>query len=236
MWLALLAGGALASFVAGRAGATGVPSSRPLRYAGTLLGPDERPLEGEHNISLTLSDTAEEDTTPLCQQSTSALALEHGRFSLELPDTCVDAVANNPDVWVEVWVDGQSFGKVKVSAVPFALEAAHATNADVARAFGGDGPLGLGRQWFSGRVVDGLLPEGSPFRFIGDPALTRVVDGVCPEGSTVVSGGGDAGEATGNYLRESRPVSDTSWRVACAGPAGEVSCASYNLVCARIGP
>ena len=222
--------------MAGRAGASGIPSSRPLRYAGTLLGPDERPLEGEHNVALTLSDTADEDTTPLCQEPSTRVVLDRGRFSLELPDACVDAVANNPDVWIEVMVDGQSFGKVKLAAVPFAVEATHAASAEVARAFGGDGPLGLGRQWYSGSVVDGQLPEGSPFRFIGDPAVSPVIDGVCPEGSTVVSGGGDAGERSGNFLRESRPVNDRSWRVACANATGDVPCTSYNLVCARIGP
>src|SRR5262245_222462 len=82
LWVTLLAGSALASFVAGRAGASGIPSLHPLRYAGMLLGPDERPLEGEHNVALTLSDTADEDTTPLCQQPSTGVVLERGRFSL----------------------------------------------------------------------------------------------------------------------------------------------------------
>jgi hypothetical protein len=59
-------------------------------------------------------------------------------------------------------------------------------------------------------------------------------DCTCPAGTAVVSGGADA--ATGNWIRESRPVATNVWRVACANMQGQhIVCTQASAVCARMG-
>jgi hypothetical protein len=68
--------------------------------------------------------------TSVCNTSSTAIALDSGRFSVALPDACASAVKASPDLWAEVLVNGGSLGRTKINAVPYALEAGHATNAD----------------------------------------------------------------------------------------------------------
>jgi len=64
-----------------------------------------------------------------------------------------------------------------------------------------------------------------------------VIDCTCPTGTFVVSGGGDAGQGSGRFIRESGPISNTVWRVTCANSAGaDFLCVTYHLLCSRIGP
>jgi hypothetical protein len=51
-------------------------------------------------------------------------------FQLSLPKACSDAISDNPDVWSELEVDGVPFGRTKLGAVPYAIEAQHALTAD----------------------------------------------------------------------------------------------------------
>ena len=55
-----------------------------------------------------------------------------GRFSVPLPAACATAVQGNPNVFVEVIVDRTPLGRAKAGAVPYAIEAGHATSADTA--------------------------------------------------------------------------------------------------------
>ena len=136
--LAVLAG-LSGAFIAGRAVADGIPGTEPLNYAGTLLGASGTPLTGDHAILLRLWSELEAGNV-LCTRPEAVVTLELGRFSLPLPDACADSVKNNPDVWVEVVVDSVSLGRAKIGAVPYAIEADHATRAtNVAVSTNGEG-------------------------------------------------------------------------------------------------
>jgi hypothetical protein len=124
--------GTAAGFVA-RARAAGVPQADVLTYTGYLESEPGVALEGAPAIELRLfasDDAAEPECTA---ESTAGAALVAGRFQLALPKKCVDAVHAQPDLLAEVKVDGQSLGKTKLGAVPYALEAAHAVEATTAK-------------------------------------------------------------------------------------------------------
>jgi hypothetical protein len=123
---------AAAGFVA-RARAAGVPDADALTYTGYLESEPGVPLEGEPAIELRFfasDDAAEPECTA---ESAAGASLVAGRFQLALPQKCVDAVHTLADLLVEVKVDGQSLGKTKLGAVPYALEAAHAVDATNAK-------------------------------------------------------------------------------------------------------
>lgn len=63
-----------------------------------------------------------------------------------------------------------------------------------------------------------------------------IVDCTCPSGSFVVSGGAAANDATGESVRESRPISTTAWRMTCLSGTTSVLCANYNLLCSILSP
>jgi hypothetical protein len=111
-----------------RARASGVPSTGALSYAG-VLDDANGPISGSHNIQVVLYDAAAGGNN-LCQTTSSAINVANGQFSLLLPDTCTAAVAGNPNVWVDVFVDGADTGTTKIGAVPYAVEANHTSNAD----------------------------------------------------------------------------------------------------------
>jgi hypothetical protein len=78
--------------------------------------------------------TAETGGSSGCQVVDDVATFDAGRFSVVLPDTCTQFVQSTPDVWVQVLLDGVSFGRTVVGAVPFAVEASHAVAADTAAA------------------------------------------------------------------------------------------------------
>ncbi len=122
--------GALAvAFLTGRVLASGIPATGALTYAGLLQDASGAPLPGSHNIQVMLWSMATGGTTPLCQTTSTSIALDAGRFSLVLPDACTTAVQANADTWVDVLVDGGSLGRTKLGAVPYAVEASHAASA-----------------------------------------------------------------------------------------------------------
>ena len=111
-----------------RARASGIPSTGALSYAG-VLDDANGPITGSHNIQVILYDAATSGNA-LCQTASAALNLSNGQFSVLLPDACTTAVAGNPNVWVDVLVDGSDLGATKIGAVPYAVEANHTPNAD----------------------------------------------------------------------------------------------------------
>jgi hypothetical protein len=121
------------AMIVGRALAGAVPTTKPLRYAGQLEDVDGNALSGERAIQINLwNEDAPDDNLPLCQVSNAKVPLDAGRFSLELPEACENAIKKQPNTQVEVLVDGVSLGKRKLGAVPYALEAAHALSAEQA--------------------------------------------------------------------------------------------------------
>lgn len=110
-----------------------VPSDVGVVYSGTIVD-NGAPLTGTHAIAVSLFADAT-TTSVLCNiaQDQSA-ALTQGRFSIALDSTCAAKLhLATSDVFVEMQVDGHTIGtRNPINAVPFALEATHATTADSA--------------------------------------------------------------------------------------------------------
>jgi hypothetical protein len=242
-----------------RAAASGIPSTNALSYAG-VLEDSNGPINGSHDIQVIFYDAATAGNN-LCQSITAARSITDGHFSVQLPDACTTAVGANPNVWADVLVDGSDTGRTKIGAVPYAVEAKHTSNADIATnaavaAYAADaghassadkatsantatlaqtasalaaGPIGTGLTVFS---MDGAV--NAPCAIASGYAA--VVDCTCPSGTFIVSGGGAANQGVGQFLRESRPTSATTWRVTCSSTTADVLCYSYNLTCSRLGP
>ncbi|MBN1609020.1 MAG: hypothetical protein JW940_20500 [Polyangiaceae bacterium] len=133
MLLCLATTGLIAgAFLAGRVLAAGIPAAGALTYSGVLEGENGEPLTGKHTVEVRFWAAESGGDNALCTNYGQEVALESGRFSVALPDGCTDAVKAHPDLWVEVVVDGASLGRAKAGAVPFAVEAGHATSADSA--------------------------------------------------------------------------------------------------------
>lgn len=216
--------------VVARVRAEGAPAGAgALTYSGRLEDAAGEPLEGPRNVALAVYDSASAGAR-VCELQPTEVGLEHGRFDLALPADCAGAVAQSPNLWVEVQVDGASLGRAKLGAVPYALEAQHAVSAstaDVARTLA-DGP------------IDGALTSFTiPGATLAAPCVLtagQIVDCTCPAGSFVHAAGADAGAATGAHVRESRALNATTWRLTCAAGTADVRCRTYHLMCSRVGP
>jgi hypothetical protein len=111
--------------------AEGAPTDEPLFYAGTVSSKDGEPLDGTHAIEVSLVGAASGGSA-LCSASAPQASVSLGRFRVELPSGskgCREVVANTPDTWIEVTVDGTVFPRSKVGAVPYAIEADHSKSA-----------------------------------------------------------------------------------------------------------
>lgn len=113
---------------AGGALAEGVPSLQPLSYSGSLLDAGV-PVDGARGIVLTLWDDplSTDAARRVCTTLAGTITVVKGRYRVPLHDACAAAVRANPDLYVEVSVDGTSLGRRKLSAVPYSLEAGNAT-------------------------------------------------------------------------------------------------------------
>jgi hypothetical protein len=210
--------------------ADGIPDVSPLYYSGTLIEGGQ-PVTGTRAITLNLWADGTTAGTPLCQTVASTASVTGGRFRIALAGLCKAALNQNNSAWIEVVDGATSVGRAKIGAVPYAVEADHAVAATSA---------GTASSLAAGPIVGSLaiynVPGGAlaaPCALVGAPG---VVDCTCPVGTFVVSGGGDAGQATGRFIRESRPITTSSWRVTCAAATADVLCAMYSLVCSRVGP
>jgi len=119
----LLVGGASIGYLTGRARASGIPATQALTYAGVLSDAAGTPLTGSKNVQVLLFDAAT-GGNQLCATTPSPMMLQAGAFQIALPDACTAAVQAGSNVWVDVFVDGASVGRTKLSAVPYAVEAA----------------------------------------------------------------------------------------------------------------
>jgi hypothetical protein len=120
---------AVSAYLVGRARAAGAPTAQPLTYSGILTDTAGTPLSGAKNIQITLFDMATAGTQQ-CSVGPTATMLTSGAFQVVLPAACAAAIHANGDLWIEVFVDGTSLGRTKLGAVPYAIEADHAVNAD----------------------------------------------------------------------------------------------------------
>jgi hypothetical protein len=116
------------TLLAVRARAAGIPDADVLTYTGYLENPDGSALTGKHAISVRFLAAADA-TKALCTgDAPSKDALVSGRFQVPLPD-CADIVKANPNLFVDVQVDGAWLGATKLGAVPYAIEAGRASDA-----------------------------------------------------------------------------------------------------------
>jgi len=233
--------GAAASLVVQHVRAAGAPETGSLKYSGQLALLDGSAVSGAKNIALGLYDAATAGAR-VCDAPSTTVTVNAGRFEVPLPDTCVVAIRANPNLWAEVQVDGAAVGRAKLAAVPYAIEANRAVSAITASSAAvaqtaasaqvatklAAGPISAGLQFFN---VSGTSLASPCVAVSGS-----VVDCTCPEGTYAVSGGGDAGQGSGNIVRESRPQAANKWRVTCASGTSDALCSTYSLVCSRIAP
>lgn len=120
----------LATFLAVRARAAGIPAANALTYTGYLETPDGQPITDEVDVAVSVWD-ALKDGNSVCDAKPQKVKPSAGRFQLALPN-CAAAVGANADLWLEATVNGTSLGRTKLGAVPYAVEANHASAADAA--------------------------------------------------------------------------------------------------------
>jgi microcystin-dependent protein len=109
----------------GRVRAAGIPTGSALSYSGTLLTFGQ-PDNSSHAITLNLWV----GNAIACQTvSPSMIQVLNGRFSVPLDPSCVQVIHQNANVNIEVLIDGTSMGQTPLGAVPYAVEAATASNA-----------------------------------------------------------------------------------------------------------
>ena len=156
--MAIAAASLALGWITGRARAGGVPAANPMRFAGTI-SEQGVPVNGLRDITVVLWDSGVPNSgTILCSTAAGSTPVVQGRFSVPLTDACtrviqgslttVPVTTNSTDVWSEVQVGGVSFGKQKVSAVPFAMMAGAVngvvTSSAIVPSSAVDGSLGRG--------------------------------------------------------------------------------------------
>lgn len=145
--LLLLTAGPLALFAAWEARAEGIPEEPTLYYAGVLEESGEL-VDGPRDIRLVLWDDAfngEPERRRCRVVPDGETQVQRGRFRIALNDdgNCTDAVRNHSELWVEVIVEGESLGRSRLGAVPYAVEAESAENGvppGTIVAYGGETP------------------------------------------------------------------------------------------------
>ena len=133
----IVAGGCLLAVAGGllaeRVRAAGIPAANALTYTGYLETPAGAPVTDGVSVSVALWGAAS-GGSKLCDTGATNITPVSGRFQVQLPEKCTQAVQMQPDLWLETSVNGSGLGRTKLGAVPFALEADHASSADAAKA------------------------------------------------------------------------------------------------------
>jgi formylglycine-generating enzyme required for sulfatase activity len=121
-------GALLAVWQVRRLPAEGVPLTDPL-YVGGMLTDGGAPAEGSFDLIVRLYATPS-GGSEVCTTAAPGTTVSGGRFRIALEAGCAAAVHANPDLWMEVQVGTTTFpGRIKVGAVPYALESGSAVNA-----------------------------------------------------------------------------------------------------------
>jgi hypothetical protein len=108
----------------------GIPGTAALQYSGTLAD-NGVPVNGSKTVTVALWSAAAGGTR-MCV-ATGSVPVTAGRFMLPLGDDCTDQVRANRDLWVETSVDAVSFGRKKLGAAPYAVEAERSGTAGALR-------------------------------------------------------------------------------------------------------
>lgn len=114
-----------------RAVADGIAGETPMTYAGVLEEEGQR-VTGQRMMRLVLWNHPSE--TASANRKCETLPLEKtvvtdGRFTLPLDNSCTVAVKENTDLYLELYVEGESMGRNRLGAVPYAVEAQRAAEA-----------------------------------------------------------------------------------------------------------
>jgi len=232
--------------------AEGAPRTSPLFYSGSISGRDGKALVGKHGVRLALFESASGGVAA-CTTPDLQVEFQQGQFSVELPTGaagCDTAVGAKSDLWSELTVDGNVFPRAKVGAVPYALQADHASTATTAQSVTGEQADRLAK--LEARVVElekGATPERTlalvnaalalpggalrwNYRYLSLAtgcewvARNNATNCVCNENEILVEAGGWAG--LGNMLNASRlfppgSIPEDSSRAmtfSCVSPSG----------------
>lgn len=161
---------AVVGYYAHTARAGGIPSANTLTYSGTLHN-EKGPLTGRQAIDFRLYDAREggQERCVLMNPKDGYPLTDDGRFSIVLPEACVTAVSEHPQLWVEVRVAGTELTRSPLGAVPYAVEARRAATADSASGALEQRIAALEAQ-VSGKVA-GIWFAGHP----GDPQCASIM-------------------------------------------------------------
>jgi hypothetical protein len=235
--------------------AEGAPTAQPLFYAGTLSSKQGEPLDGTHPVQVSLF-SAVTGGSALCTTSMLQVPVTAGRFRVELPSGskgCREAVANNPDTWAELTVDGTTFPRTKVGAVPYAIEADHAKSAASVTGGQADTLTQLSATVASLQASMATMTPPATAKPIKARIIKAAPDCIftastnstvctCAVGEIIVGAGAWAGingaiNASGHQDRGDANDADRkrSWTLSCATLDGEpVQCAYVQATCLSI--
>jgi hypothetical protein len=110
-----------------------------LSHQGRLLDATGRPIDGPHNLSVTLYD-APTSGNVLWTDTMTAVDFAMGYYAIDVGGgaTLSASTFDNNDVWMELAVDGaQGLTRVKLASVPYALQAERASTAATADSVSG---------------------------------------------------------------------------------------------------
>jgi hypothetical protein len=237
--------------------AHGIPDMNPMYYSGTLTE-NGQIVSGQRDFTVNLWADGTTPGTPLCQTLSSATPVENGRFRIALASACVAAINQNNNAWIEVLDGTTSLGRTKIGAVPYAVEANHATSADTAttapnatHASSADtATTATNATNATNATVAAHLAKGA-IRVLtlqngGCVHGSQSTDCTCGADEIAISGGGFAGGGpTGNtyWLNESNNglnMASTAniWRITCvnneANPAARIDCVAPFALCMAV--
>jgi hypothetical protein len=138
-WLAALVGvvAALAivgAYELGHVYAEGAPTTTPLYYSG-FATESGTPIDGTRDVRIEVwRDATSTDTSMrACETIVNNAVFIDGHFRVALEPTCVTAMRAEPNLFVELLIEGTRIGdRAAIGAVPYALEADHAVSASTA--------------------------------------------------------------------------------------------------------
>ena len=132
---ALIVGGVvIAAFAVGRVSAAAFPSpGQELFYSGQLTNTDGTPRTSTQDLSVQLFNDPVGGSV-LCSTTVEGedLSRSNGHFRIQLPTACVDAVADNDDVYAQFVAGTTVFPRQQLGASAYAVSARDARQAEQA--------------------------------------------------------------------------------------------------------
>jgi hypothetical protein len=242
----LCAAAAGITLLAVRARAAGIPDADVLTYTGYLEGADGQPLTSElSSIGVEVWDAADAGKR-VCDTSVENVTPKAGRFQLVLPAECVDAVKATPNLWIDVKVEGASLGRTKLGAVPYAIEAGHASSSDqagsTAEATHAASADNAAEAMVAKSVAASAVRVERTCTLKGEANNSTHHYCTCAKDEVAIGGGACSGTfctaATDALIGSERvDVDPRSWAVSCRNNAGvRVVCASPHAICLKVAP